>query len=59
MDRPRARKQLSSAEVGLLEFLARGGKRSRRRKPTPEERPLSAEAVREQAAALEAAEAAA
>ncbi len=37
MDRPRARKWLSSAEVGLLEFLARGGKRSRRRKPRPTE----------------------
>ena len=32
MDRPRGRKWLSSAEVGLLEFLARGGKRSRKRK---------------------------
>ena len=32
MDRPRARKRLSSAEVALLEFLARGGKRRRRRK---------------------------
>jgi DNA topoisomerase-1 len=30
MDRPRARKRLSSAEVALLEFLARGGKRRRR-----------------------------
>jgi DNA topoisomerase-1 len=30
MERPRGRKRLSSAEVGLLEFLARGGKR---RKP--------------------------
>jgi DNA topoisomerase-1 len=33
MDRPRARKRLSSAEVALLEFLARGGKR--RKKPRP------------------------
>ena len=31
MDRPRGRKWLSSAEVGLLEYLARGGKRRRRR----------------------------
>jgi DNA topoisomerase-1 len=37
MDRPRARKWLSSAEVGLLEFLARGGKRSRRRRAKPVE----------------------
>jgi DNA topoisomerase I len=32
MERPIARKRLSSAEVGLLEFLARGGRRRRRRK---------------------------
>ena len=51
MARPRSRKRLSSAEVGLLEFLARSGKRSRRRKPTPEENAASAEAVREQATA--------
>jgi DNA topoisomerase-1 len=31
MDRPTPRKRLSSAEVGLLEFLARGGKRRGRR----------------------------
>ena len=31
MDRPAGRKRLSSAEVGLLEFLARGKKRGRRR----------------------------
>ena len=31
-ERPRARTRLSSTEVGLLEFLARGGKRARRRK---------------------------
>ena len=30
MERPRARKRLSSAEVALLEFLARGGKRLRK-----------------------------
>src|SRR5947209_12207740 len=59
MERPPARKWLSSAEVGLLEFLARGGKRSRRRKPKPEEQAASAAAVREQAAAQEHAEAAA
>jgi DNA topoisomerase I len=33
MERPRARKRLSSSEVGLLEFLARGGKRRRNSKP--------------------------
>ena len=32
IERPRARKRLSAAEVGLLEFLARNGKRKRRRK---------------------------
>jgi DNA topoisomerase I len=32
MDRPRGRKRLSTAEVALLEFLARGGKRRRRKK---------------------------
>jgi len=32
MNRPRGRKWLSSEEVGLLQFLARGGKRARRRK---------------------------
>ena len=31
MERPRGRKRLSSAEVALLEFLARGGKRRRKR----------------------------
>ena len=31
MERPRARKRMSSAEVALLQFLARGGKRRRRR----------------------------
>jgi DNA topoisomerase-1 len=33
MDRPRSRKWLSSAEVALLEFLSRGGRRIRRRRP--------------------------
>jgi len=33
MERPRARERLSSAEVGLLEFLARGAKRRPRAKP--------------------------
>jgi len=37
LERPRGRKRLSSSEVGLLEFLARSGKRVRRRKPTGEE----------------------
>src|SRR5689334_13420848 len=37
MERPRGRKRLSTAEIGLLEFLARNGKRVRRRKPTGEE----------------------
>jgi DNA topoisomerase-1 len=32
MERPRARKRLSTAEVALLEFLARGGKRRRKRR---------------------------
>jgi len=32
MDRPRPRKRLSSAEVALLEFLVRGGKKRRKRK---------------------------
>jgi DNA topoisomerase-1 len=32
MERPRARKRLSSAEVALLDFLASGGKRQRRRR---------------------------
>ena len=31
-DRPNGRKRLSTAEVGLLEFLARGSRRVRRRK---------------------------
>lgn len=57
MDQPRGRKWLSSAEVGLLEFLARGGKRARRRKPKPAEQAASREAAGEQAAAQESAEA--
>ena len=32
IDRPRGRKRLSSAEVGLLEFLARRGRRPRKRR---------------------------
>jgi DNA topoisomerase-1 len=51
MERPRARKWLSPCEVGLLAFLARGGKRARRRKPRAGEQAASAAAVREQAAA--------
>jgi DNA topoisomerase-1 len=53
MDRPRGRKWLSSTEVALLEFLARGGKRSRRRKPKAEEQAASKSAVREQAKSQE------
>ena len=53
LERPRGRKRLSSAEVGLLEFLARGGKRARRRKPKAEEQAASMAAVRQQAAAQE------
>jgi DNA topoisomerase I len=34
MDRPRGKTRLSSAEVGLLEFLASGSKKRRRRKPS-------------------------
>ena len=50
---PRGRKRLSSAEVGLLEFLARGGKRVRRRKPKAEEKAASRAMVRKQTAAQE------
>ena len=32
LDRPRARKRLSSAEVGFLKFLATGGRKQRRRR---------------------------
>jgi DNA topoisomerase-1 len=35
MDRPRAKKRLSSTEVALLEFLARGGKRRRKKRSSP------------------------
>ena len=59
MERARPRKRLSSAEVGLLEFLARGGRKVRRRKPRPEERAASAAAVKEQTAAQEKVEQAA
>jgi DNA topoisomerase-1 len=55
MDRPRGRKWLASEEVGLLEFLARGGKRVRRRKPKPDEAAASAQAVAAQAEAQAAA----
>jgi DNA topoisomerase-1 len=51
MDRPRARKRLSSAEVGLLEFLARGGKRSRLRKPRAEDASTTEQRTPAQAAA--------
>ena len=36
MDRPRARKRMSSAEVALLNFLASAGKRPRRRSKQPQ-----------------------
>ena len=39
MDRPRARARLSSAETALLEFLARVGRKSRRRAPRKELQP--------------------
>ena len=51
MERPRGRKRLSTAEVALLEFLARNGRRVRRRKPKADENAASAAAVKEQAAA--------
>ena len=53
MDRPRPRKRLSSTEVGLLEYLAQGARRVRKRKPKFGERAASAAAVREEAAAQE------
>ncbi|HEV2594672.1 MAG TPA: DNA topoisomerase IB [Sphingomicrobium sp.] len=46
MGRPKGRKRLSSAEVALLDFLARGAKRGRRRKSA--NRPV---AIEQQAAA--------
>jgi DNA topoisomerase-1 len=49
MERPRGRTRLSSTEVGLLEFLASGGKRARRSKVKAAER--EALAALEQAAA--------
>jgi len=39
MDRPRARTRLSSAEMGLLEFLALGGKNTRRRRTPANSQP--------------------
>jgi DNA topoisomerase-1 len=50
LERPRGKKRLSSAEVALLEFLSRGGKRVRRRKPKPEEKAASAEAAAQEKA---------
>ena len=41
MERPRGRKRLSTAEVALLEYLARGAKRRRRRDKASEERPAA------------------
>ncbi len=51
MDRPRSRARLSSEEVGLLEFLARGRKRARRRKPKGKEPQASATTGQEKQAA--------
>ncbi len=48
-ERPRAKARLSSTEVGLLEFLARGGKWARRRKAKAAEQ--AAAATTEKAAA--------
>jgi DNA topoisomerase-1 len=42
MERPTARKRLSSAEVGLLEFLARSGRRRRNRKRVAVEKQAAA-----------------
>jgi DNA topoisomerase-1 len=53
MNRPRGRKWLASAEVGLLEFLTRNGKRLRRRKPRPVERSVRSTAVRLESAGQE------
>ena len=44
MERPRAKTRLSSAEVGLLEFLARGSKRRRKRRSDPDSAPQQAAA---------------
>jgi len=43
MERPRGRKRLSSTEVALLEFLARGGKKRPRAKRVP--KPAEAQAA--------------
>jgi DNA topoisomerase-1 len=45
MDRPQGKKRLSSAEVGLLEFLARGTRRGRRRKSANREPAKEAQAA--------------
>jgi DNA topoisomerase-1 len=45
MDRPQGKKRLSSAEVGLLEFLARGTRRARRRKSANREPAKEAQAA--------------
>ena len=54
VERPRARKGLSIAESGLLEFLAAGGKRRRKRKPreasAPPARPAQGAHVPQEAA---------
>jgi len=51
LERPRGRARLSTTEVALLEFLARSGKRSRRREPIGAEKQASARSAKEQAAA--------
>jgi len=43
-ERPRAKTRLSSSEVGLLDYLARGGKRARRRKAKAAEKAAAAPA---------------
>jgi DNA topoisomerase-1 len=45
MERPRARKRLSSAEVALLEFLARGGKQKRKPRRAAPAAPAEAQAA--------------
>jgi DNA topoisomerase-1 len=45
LERPKGRKRLSSAEVGLLEFLARGASRGRRRKIANQQVAIEQQAV--------------
>jgi DNA topoisomerase-1 len=51
LERPRSRKRLSSAEVALLEFLARNGRRVRTRKSASSGSAMKAKGVKRQAAA--------